>query len=455
MDETPSRNPPLDAAAARPGLVRAIGRWDLTAAVINGVIGSAIFGMPSEQAALTGSLSPFAFLFAGLGVLLVVLCFAEVASRFREPGGPYLYTREAFGSFVGFEAGWLTFWIRVTAAAANLNVFAVYLSQIVPAAATPHGRAATMLIVLAVITAINLLGVRQATWTVDAFTLAKLLPLALLVLLGLPAIRSDVLATQAVEAPQWTRAILLLMFAYGGFEAPLIPAGETRDPRRDSSFALLAALAVVAAAYMAVQFVVVGVVPHVAGVRAPVAAAFEKLLGTPGVALASVAAMLSIYGYTTGSVLQGPRLLFSMAERRELPGALSRIHARFRTPHVAILVYSVLTLSLALYGSFEWNALLSAIVRLITYGLTCASLLVFRRTWSEPPGFSVPVPVVVAPAGAAFCLWLLVWWLAERTKDLAHAWLLAVILLLGAVLWWNAHRPARGLTGAVPLDRRS
>jgi amino acid transporter len=441
METPPPRDP--TPAATRPGLVRAIGRGDLTAAVLNGVIGSAVFGMPSEQAALTGALSPLAFLFAGVGVLLIVLCFAEVASRFREAGGPYLYTREAFGSFVGFETGWLTFWIRVTAVAANLNVFVVYLAQILPAAGTPQGRAATMSIVLGVIAAINLVGVRQATWTVDVFTLAKLLPLCLLVLLGLPAIRSDVLASQAVEAPEWTRAILLLMFAYGGFEAPLIPAGENRDPRRDSGFALLTALAVVAAAYMAVQLVVVGLVPHVAGIKAPVEAAFEKLLGAPGVVLASVAAMLSIYGYSTGSVLQGPRLLFSMSERGELPAALARVHPRFRTPHVAILAYSALALSLALYGSFEWNALLSAVVRLITYGLTCASLLVFRRTRSEPPGFGVPVPFVLAPAGAAFCLWLLVWWLGERTKDLAHAWLLALILLVGAALWWIPPRTPR------------
>jgi len=429
------------ALGARPGLVRAIGRWDLTAAVINGVIGSAVFGMPAEQAALTGTLSPFAYVFAGLGVLLIVLCFAEVASRFRDPGGPYLYSREAFGSFVGFEAGWLTFWIRVSAAAANLNVFVEYLSQLLPAAGTPAGRAVTMLAVLGVITLINLRGVRQATWTVDAFTLAKLLPLAALVLLGLPAISGEALASQAVEAPQWTRAILLLMFAYGGFEAPLIPASETRDPRRDSGFALLTALAVVAAVYMLVQLVVVGVVPNVAGQKAPVAAAFRVLLGPPGVALASVAAMVSIYGYTTGSVLQGPRILFSMAERGELPRLFARIHQRFRTPDAAIVAYSVLTLGLALYGSFEWNALLSAIVRLITYGLTCAALLVFRRRRPlEPPGFRAPAGALLAPAGTGFCLWLLLWWLSERSKDLGHAWLFATIVGLGAVLWWQARR---------------
>jgi amino acid transporter len=429
-----------DAAAARPGLVRAIGRWSLTAAVINGVIGSGIFGMPSEQAALTGALSPLAYLFTGLGVLVIVLCFAEVASRFRDPGGPYLYAREAFGPFVGFQAGWLTFWIRVSAAAANLNVFVVYLSQLLPAAGTRGGRAATMLLVLGGITLINVVGVRQATWTINLFTLAKLLPLVLLVLLGLPALDGDTLASQSVAAPQWTRAMLLLMFAYGGFEAPLIPASESRDPRRDSGFALLAALAVVAVVYMLVQLVVVGVVPEVAGVKAPVAAAFQALVGPLGLALASVAAMVSIYGYTTGSVLQGPRILYSMAERGELPGVFGGVHPRFRTPQAAILAYAGLTLALALYGSFEWNALLSAIVRLFTYGLTCVALLVFRRRSAEAPGFRAPLAWLVAPAGAGFCLWLLLWWVTERTKDLAHAWLLAAILAVGAAWWWWVRR---------------
>jgi amino acid transporter len=172
-------------------------------------------------------------------------------------------------------------------------------------------------------------------------------------------------------------------------------------------------------------------------------------MGAPGVALASVAAMVSIYGYTTGSVLQGSRVLFSMSARGELPGLLSRVHARFRTPHVSILVYASLTLGLALYGSFEWNALLSAIVRLITYGLTCASLLVFRRTRpDQPPGFRAPIGTVLAPAGAGFCLWLLVWWLRERTKDLGHAWLFGTILVLGAALWWVSRR-TRGVRARI------
>ena len=179
------------ASSAPPRLVRAIHRWDLTAAVVNGVIGSAIFGLPATIAALTGAFSPIAYLVAGGFVLTIVLSFAEVASRFDEPGGPYLYAREAFGPFVGFQAGWLTFWIRTTAVAANLNVFVAYLAQVAPLAATTWGRVAVMTIVLGAITFINVRGVRQATWAVDGFTVAKLLPIGVLVVVGLVQVRAE------------------------------------------------------------------------------------------------------------------------------------------------------------------------------------------------------------------------------------------------------------------------
>jgi amino acid transporter len=423
---------------SRPPLVRAIGRWDLTAAVVNGVIGSAIFGMPAAIAARTGAWSPLAYLAAALGVLAIVLCFAEVASRFRDPGGPYLYCREAFGPFVGFQAGWLTFWVRVASLAANLDVFVLYLAQLVPAAGLPVGRALTMTLVVALITAVNLRGVRQATWTVDAFTVAKLAPLLLLVVLGLTRIRPEVLASQHVAAPAWTEAILLLMFAYGGFEAPLIPAGEATEPRRDSGFALLMALAIIAGVYMLIQLVVVGVLPAAATTKAPVAAVAEVLLGPAGLLLASVGALVSIYGYATGAVLQSPRLLYSMSAAGELPSAFASVHPRYRTPHVSILTFSALALGLGLYGNFVWNATLSAVVRLVTYGLTCVALPIFRRRRpSDPPGFRVPAGGAVAAVGALFCLWLL------ETRTLQQAWLLVAIIAVGALLWAAATRRSR------------
>jgi len=428
-------------SAGRPALVRAIGRWDLTALVVNGVIGSSVFGMPAVLAALTGAWSPVAVLLAGLGILTIVLCHAEVASRFQDPGGTYLYAREAFGRGVGFQAGWLSFWIRVTSMGANLNVFVDYLAQLVPSAGSSAGRAAVMAVVTALVTALNVVGVRQGSRTVDAFTVAKLLPLFLLIVMGAGRIRAEVLATQAVAAPDWTQAILLLVFAYGGFEAALIPAGEARDPRKDSAFALLTAVAVVATVYALVQLTVVGLVPGVGSVRAPVAAAFGVLMGAAGTVFACLAAMVSTYGWTVGATLATPRILYSMAERGELPAALARVHPRFRTPDVSIYAFAAAGLAFGLFGGFAANATISAIVRLVTYALVCGSLLVFRRrAGMETPGFRVKGGAAVAVAGVGFCLWLL----AKRTYS--QAWTLLAIMAVGWALGAVARVGARRKT---------
>ena len=411
--------------APRP--IRAISRADLTLAIVNGVIGSAIFGMPAQIAALTGAQSPLAHLIAALGVLTIVLCFAEVASRFEDSGGAYLYSREAFGRHVGFQAGWLTLWTRLLSAAANLNVFASYLSQILPVVAAGAGRSIVIIGVLVVITVINLIGVKQASWAVDVFTIAKLLPLGLLVLLGLPQVSAAVIQTQAVAQPQWTQAVLLLIFAFGGFEAPLMSAGEAKDARKDSAFALLVALGIIATVYISVQYVTIGLVPDLQREKAPIAAAFSVLWGPAGITFASFAAMISVWGWATGNGLQSPRLLFSMAERGELPGVFARVHPRFLTPHVAIIGFSLVAGALAIFGTFEGNAVLSAIVRLIVYALVCISLWVFRRT-RGPAQFRVPFALPVSVLALGFCFYML------STRSFAQAGIILVAMVAGHVL---------------------
>lgn len=412
-------------SAPRP--VRAISRADLTLAIVNGVIGSAIFGMPAQIAALTGVQSPLAHLIAALGVLTIVLCFAEVASRFEDSGGAYLYSREAFGRHVGFQAGWLTLWTRLLSAAANLNIFASYLAQILPAAGGGAGRSAVIVGVLSVITLINLIGVKQASWAIDVFTVAKLLPLGLLVVWGLPSVSADVLQTQAVAEPQWTQAILLLIFAFGGFEAPLMSAGEAKDARKDSAFALLTALGLIAAVYISVQYVTIGLVPNLQAEKAPIAAAFSVLWGPWGVVFASFAAMISVWGWATGNGLQSPRLLYSMAERGELPGLFARVHPRFLTPHVSIIGFSVVAGILAIVGTFEGNAVLSAIVRLIIYAMVCVSLWVFRKT-RGPAQFTVPFAVPISALALGFCLYML------STRSFAQGGIIVGAMVVGHVL---------------------
>jgi APA family basic amino acid/polyamine antiporter len=428
----------------RPTLVRAIGRWDLTASVVNGTIGAAVFALPATLCGLTGAWSPLAYIFGGLGILPIVLCFAEVASRFQEPGGSYLYAREAFGPFVGFQCGWLWFWSRVWAAAAILNAFVDYFSQLLSGVGTPVGRSVTMIVVIALATTLNVVGVRQGAWAVDFFTIVRFVPLLPLVVLGLTRVRADVLASQRAVTTDWAPAILLVVFAYSGFEAALIPAGEARDPRRDSAYALLVGLGVVAAVYVLIQFVVVGVVPKAASSRAPVAAALGVLVGRAGIAAASLAAMLSGLGWIIGATLACPRILYAMAERGELPRSLGKVHSRFRTPHVAILAFSTFCLGFAECGGFVWNASFSAAVRLSTYGLICASLVMLRRRRStEVPGFLLRGGFVIAVAGVLFCLGLL------GTLTVTQAWIFLLIVAAGALLWLSA-KAARVLPAAQP-----
>ena len=420
-------------------LVRAIGRWDLTASVVNAVVGSAIFGMPAAVAALTGAASPLAVLLAGLAIFPVVLCFAEVGSRFDAAGGPYLYARTAFGAAVGFQVGWLLLWIRLLSAGAVLNVLVAYVAALVPAVGTPAGRAATMTLAVALVTVINVRGVREAAWTVNLFTVAKLLPLLALAALGALRLDRAVLATQSVAMPRWTDAVLLLVFAYGGFEAAVVAGSETRRPREDTAFALVAAMAGITVLYASVQLAIVGVLPHAARSGAPVADALGAVLGAGGTVLGAVAAAVSTYGWLTGFALMLPRVPFAMAERGELPALLARVHPRFRTPHVAIVASSATALAIGLAGSFAASAALSAIARLVLYAVTCAALLALRRRGDAPAaGFVLPAGRWIALAAIGITGGLL------ATRSLAQSWGVGAIVLSGLGVWAAARARRAG-----------
>jgi APA family basic amino acid/polyamine antiporter len=420
-----------------PTLVRAIGRWTLTAAVINSVIGSAIFGMPSAIAAYTGAWSPAVVLLAGACIFPIVLCFAEVGSRFDRAGGPYLYAREAFGAAAGFHVGWLMLWSRLFSGGAVLNVLVAYLTPLVPWVGEPVGRAVTMVAAVAIVTAVNVRGVKQAAWTMNAFALAKLVPLVLVVVLGAMHFRSAVFHAQTVATPDWTEALLLLVFAYGGFEAAVIAGSETRRPREDTAFALVSAMLAITAIYALVQIAVVGVLPNAGASKAPISDALHVTLGTAGTLIAGIAAVLSAYGWLTAFTLLMPRVLYSMAERGEIPSALGRVHATFRTPYVAIAVNSLVALALGLAGTFTATATLSAIARLVVFAATCGSLIALRRRAGATAGFVLPGGTLLATFGIAFTLWLL------STRSFTQAWIVGAIVLTGAAVFATRRATSR------------
>jgi amino acid transporter len=393
------------------GLVRAIGRWSLAALTVNCIIGSGVFGLPSVLAGLLGRASVLAVVLAAAAMGVIMACFSEVTSRFAETGGPYLYAREAFGRFMGIQVGWLVWFVRLTACAANANLFVVYLGQFWPQATETRPKLMILTLLVGILAAINFRGVRTGACVSNFFTAAKLSSLCLVAVAGaVYLIRTHRTIPSVVVAPganEWGRAIVLLIFAYGGFEAALISAGEAKDPRRDMPFGLFAALLTCVVIYGLIQWVVVGVLPDPGHSDRPLADVAQIVMGHGGGVLIGMGALFSIYGYLGGNMLATPRITFALAERGDFPSLFSIVHPRFRTPYVSIFVFALLVWLLALFGSFAGNATLSAGSRLFYYGVICAALPVLRRKQKTPPVFRLPGGTVIAVLGVLICAALL------------------------------------------------
>jgi APA family basic amino acid/polyamine antiporter len=391
------------------GLIRGIRRWDLVAITINGIIGAGIFGLPSKVFALIGTYSLIAFVVCAGVVTLFILCFAEVSSRFEETGGPYLYAREAFGPTIAFEIGWLIWLARVTAFAANCNLLIAYLSYFLPAAANPFWRASIIVIVVVVLAAINLAGIRQAAIVSNVFTLGKLIPIIAFIAVGLFFLKPQAFAFGPLPGGgAFSKSVLLLIYAFTGFEMATIPAGEVRDPRKNLPHALLIAIGVVALLYILIQVVCVGTYPELAQSQKPLADAAMRFMGAAGAAVISAGAIISITGNLNVLVLSGSRLPFAMAERKQLPAFIGSVHQRFATPYVAILITAAVMLLLTQMSSFVEALTISAIARLVTYAATCISLPAFRRRSDVPPaGFRLRFGTLIAILGLLLAAWLL------------------------------------------------
>ena len=386
-----------------------MGRWTLVALVINSIIGSGIFGLPSLVWKQIGSAAPWAYLLAGAGIGVIMACFAEVASRFTEAGGPYLYARAAFGRFVGIEMGWLLWLVRISAAAAGANLFVIYLAEFWAGAREPVARAVVLTILLGVLAAINYRGVKSGARMCNVFTVAKLLPLGLLVVVGtafmlLRAGPAPAPSAFHPAAGDWIQAVLLLVFAYGGFEAAMIPLAEAKDPRRDAPFALLVSLAVCVALFTLLQIVVQATLANPGQADRPLAEAARRIMGTTGARFITLGALVSLYGYLSANLLNTPRLTFALAESDDFPPIFCAVHPRFRTPHVSIVVFAALVWLMAMAGNFRWNVVLSAVARLFAYGAVCTAMLVLRRKQPGEARFPLPAGPLFGILGIGFAL---------------------------------------------------
>jgi basic amino acid/polyamine antiporter, APA family len=394
------------------GLVRTIGRWSLTALMVNSIIGGGIFGLPSLLASRLGSLSPISCLGAGIGVLIIAGCIAEVSSRYDETGGLYLYARDALGSFAGLLVAWLTWLTRIAAPAAVANLFCTYLAQFFPPLRTRKGELFVLAILLGHLALLNYIGVKTGKNVSNFFTGVKVgfllffICAGFLVLLLRPEIRVPHFVP-VISAKSWFEAILLLVYAYGGFEGALFVGGESTNPKRDTPIALLLALAAVSVMYTAVQFVTVATLPGVASSARPLADAAQYFLGPTGSTLMALTALVSAYGYLSANLLHSPRITFAMAEHGDFPRFLAAIHPTYRTPYLSILLYAIVVFTFAALGNFQWNAMLSAVSRLAIYGAMAIAVPVLRSRHDGKAQFLLPAPYLFATAALLFSIVLL------------------------------------------------
>ena len=397
-----------NASSPQPALRRAVGRWQLFGLSINDVVGSGIYLLPAAAAALLGPASLWGILLAGLAVGLLVLCYAQAASYFDEPGGSYLYAREAFGPLAGFEIGWMLVLTRIASAAALSNGLAEAVTYFWPGAASGEMRIAIVAGSLAFLVGINIIGVRAAARAGVLLAIAKILPLLMFIAIGAMYVDMSQAPVLAADIPlaDLGEAALLLLFAYAGFENLPAAAGEYRNPRRDVPFALLAMIATVTLIYVAVQWVALGTLPGLAASQTPLADAAARFGDGWLVWMLTVGAAVSILGTTSNTIMLGPRYLLAVANDGFGPRVLTRIHPRFRTPAVAIVFIGALSLLLALTGSFVQLALLSVVARLVTYISTAVAVVVLQRRHGDregalrlPGGALVPIAATVLSLG--------------------------------------------------------
>jgi APA family basic amino acid/polyamine antiporter len=434
-----------------PRLVRVLGRWDLVAFVINGVLGAGIFGLPAKVHALLGAWGVVAIIACALLMGIIIACFAEVSSRFRETGGPFLYAVEAFGPIVGFLVGWLLWLSRITGICAVTGIMVEYVAYLVPSVANGAPRAAFVVAVIAGLSLLHVSGVKRAANVGNILTVLKLAPLLLLVSVGIfrlvPA-RFDFTAIPSNH--DFSNGVLLLAFAFVGWESALVAAGELRDPRRDMPFAIAIGLAAVALLYVAIQVVCVDAVPQLATSARPLADAARATLGPAGATLIVVGAVVSMLGTINGGVLTVSRITFAMADAGQLPRGLAAVHPRYLTPVVSIALAAVVSIALTLSSTFVYLLTVSTIARLLIFAVCCVALPVLRRREADLPALiRIPGGVVIPALALALIAWLIAGSSWRETGDVVIA------VAVGAMMLALAKTTARGTQQSARAARES
>lgn len=401
---------------------------------INAIMGSGIFLLPGQVYASVGTSSLFVYLFIMVLTLAMALCFAEVGGMFQRNGGAYVYIREAFGEFAGFEVGLMKWIVQIIAWATMAAGFATALSSLIPAAGSGIGKGVVVTVLLVGLGIINIIGVNLTKYFNNIATVGKILPLALFILVGVffihPANFHPVVPA-GLTATTFSGAAILIFYAFAGFESIATAAEDMDNPKRSVPLAIISAMVVVSIVYFMIQTVSIGTLgTKLAESNTPVADAMSTFWGPVGKTIVILGTLVSIGGISVAASFLTPRGALALAEDHILPSAVTR-RTSWGTPYIAIILSVVVALPVALSGTFIQLAAISVISRFTQYIPTCLAIIVFRRkrpdlktTFRVPFGYTIPILAIVVS------VWLLL------NADVLKLVIGLGALLAGVPLYW-------------------
>lgn len=413
--------------------IRAIRKWDLVLLMINTIIGAGIFGLPSKVFQLSGTYSILVFVVCALVIFNIIICFAEVGSRFDKTGGPYIYILEAFGSFPAFIMGWLLLWSRIISYAALINLLVTYSSYYHPSLNHFFPRLMVMVVLTGILTGINYVGVKKTTTVNNFLTIGKVVPLLIFILVGFFFLQPELLSFRELpEFNNFSSSVLLLVFAFGGFEVVVINSGEMKNPNKIVPYALIISALIVMVLYGSIQLVSVGTLPTLGQSEKPLADAAQSFMGSFGGNLITIGAIISIVGALNAILLVGSRLLFALSDEGQLPKSLSIVHEKYRTPTLALFAFTGLSLIIAVTGSFIYAITITAIIRTVMYAMVCGALIKLRKQDKEgkEAAYKIPHGKLFALTGILFSVWLF------SSSQLVEMRDVLICILVGVITYW-------------------
>jgi basic amino acid/polyamine antiporter, APA family len=438
-----SSSAPLQGDAA---LLRAVGSFALTAAVINVIVGGGIFRMPSALAAQMGAAAPLALVAGALAIIPIALCFAAVGSRVQVTGGPYSYLSATFGPFAGFVGGALMWISNFTSSAGVAAALSVQVANLVPAFAPPLPRALLLTAIYGALFALNAFGVKLGARAITTLAALKLTPLFLLAGIGLFLVDWSQVSFAIGDVPSWSAlgaSMVLVMFAYSGMETALVPSGEINDPARDVPRATMVAIVLVVLLYLGLQIVGQGLLgAGLARSGVPVADT-AGALWSPARVLLLVTACISMTGFLMGNLFGTARLVFALGRDGYLPRIFGTVSAAHRVPFWALVAHAALAWALAIAGNFDALALISGGAICLVYGLVSvaawrAQALDLRERGDQP---------FVLPAGPLIPILAIGAMIAIVTTLTGKEWLaigIALAVLVTTYLLLSLRRGRRG-----------